>query len=394
MSAPPRLPPKKRDWSWRSQAFRALIYQIVAVAVIGFAVWYLAHNTLLNMAARGIQSGFDFLKEPAGFDISESLIPYDALDPFWKAFLVGILNTLRVAIVGIVLATILGSLLGVGRFSRNAIVRGLCYTYVELFRNVPVLLQLLVWYLLFTDILPPISDPLSVGSLFFLSKGGFSFPVPVWTMGQTLATLGAIAGLVIALIYRYVTMRRFELTGRPGSLYLVPGLIILGGILVGWIAGGAPTEWSVPKPGDFQTEGGASITPEFSGVLLGLVLYTSAFIAEVVRAGISSVARGQSEAAGSLGLSRGLTMRMVILPQALRVIIPPLTSQYLNLTKNSSLAVAIGFPDVVSIANTSLSQTGRAVECIAIIMLVYLTTSLSTAAFMNWYNRRSALKER
>ena len=389
-----RAPPKRRDWSWRSQAFRGLVYQLVAVAVIGFALWFLAQNTLENMRARGIQSGFGFLTQPAGFDIGESLIQYDALDPYWKAFLVGILNTLRVAIVGIVLATILGTLLGIGRFSRNAILRGICYVYVEVFRNIPVLLQLLMWYLLFTDVLPPVNEAISVGGLFYLSKGGFSFPVPVWGAALGFIGLGTLLGIVIAVVYRRWAVRMFESTGRVRSLFWVPIAIVVAGAVVGWLAAGAPREWSIPAPGTFTMEGGASATPEFLGVLIGLVLYTAAFIAEVVRAGIQSVAHGQVEASGSLGISRGLTMRLVILPQALRVIIPPMTSQYLNLTKNSSLAVAIGYPDVVSIANTSLNQTGRAVECIAIIMLVYLTTSLSTAAFMNWYNRRSAIKER
>jgi general L-amino acid transport system permease protein len=391
---PGRAPPKKREWSWRSGAFRGLVYQVLAVVVIGLALWFLVNNTLENMRARGIQSGFGFLTQPAGFDIGESISPYDALDPYWNAFLVGILNTLRVAIVGIVMATILGTLLGVGRFSRNAIVRGLCYGYVELFRNIPVLLQLLVWYLVFTEILPPIAEPISVAGLFYLSKAGFSFPVPVWGLGQGLSAIGAVIGLAIAWGYRRWAQRQFELTGNARSLFLVPVAIVIGAALLGWILGGAPTAWSIPEPGGFVMEGGASATPEFLGVLLGLVFYTSAFIAEVVRAGIQSVSHGQVEAAGSLGLSRGQSMRLVILPQALRVIIPPMTSQYLNLTKNSSLAVAIGYPDVVSIANTSLNQTGRAVECIAIIMLVYLTTSLSTAAFMGWYNKRSAIKER
>lgn len=389
-----RAPPKRRDWSWRSQAFRGLVYQIVALVVIAIGVWYLVHNTLANMQARGIQSGFDFLGQPAGFDIGETVIPYDALDPYWMAFLIGILNTLRVAIIGVVLATVLGTLLGIGRFSRNAIVRGLCYGYVELFRNIPVLLQLLMWYLLFTDILPPIAEPISVAGLFYLSKSGFSLPVPVWGLGQGLSAIGGLIGLVAAVVYRRWAQRQFELTGQARSMFLVPVAMVFAAALLGWILGGAPTAWSVPEPGVFTMEGGASATPEFLGVLLGLVFYTSAFIAEVVRAGIQSVSHGQVEAAGSLGLSRGQSMRMVILPQALRVIIPPITSQYLNLTKNSSLAVAIGYPDVVSIANTSLNQTGRAVECIAIIMLVYLTTSLSTAGFMNWYNKRSAIKER
>jgi general L-amino acid transport system permease protein len=391
---PQKPPPRRRDWSWRSQAFRGLIYQVIAIAAIGFALWYLAHNTLANMQARGIQSGFGFLLQPAGFDIGESIIPYDALDPYWKAFLVGILNTLRVAVIGIVMATVLGTLLGVGRFSRNAIVRGICYGYVELFRNIPVLLQLLMWYLFFTDMLPPLLEAWDVGGLFFLSKSGFAFPVPVWGLGQGLAAAGALVGLVAAVAWRRWVIRQFELTGRVRSLFLVPVALVIGAAFLGWVLGGAPTAWSIPKPEGFSVEGGASATPEFLSCLLGLVFYTSAFIAEVVRAGIASVAHGQVEAAGSLGLERNTTMRLVILPQALRVIIPPLTSQYLNLTKNSSLAVAIGYPDVVSIATTALNQTGRAVECIAIIMAVYLTTSLSTSAFMNWYNKRSAIKER
>jgi general L-amino acid transport system permease protein len=389
-----RTPPKRRDWSWRSQAVRGVVYQLVALAVIGFLVWYLAHNTLENMRVRGIQSGFDFLRTPAGFDIGESVIPYDALDPYWRAFLVGVANTLRVAIIGIVLATVVGTLLGVGRYSHNAIVRGLCYAYVEFFRNVPILLQLLMWYLLLTELLPPLSDAMSIGDVIYLSNNGFKFPVPVWGLGQALAGVGAVIALGIAWAYRRWAIRQFELTGRVRSLVLVPMAIVIAGALLGWIAGGAPTDWSIPEIDGFLVSGGATATPEFIAVLLGLVLYTSAFIGEVVRAGIGAVSHGQVEAAGSLGLSRGQSMRLVILPQALRVIIPPITSQYLNLTKNSSLAVAIGYPDVVSIANTSLNQTGRAVECIAIIMAVYLTTSLSTAAFMNWYNRRSAIKER
>jgi general L-amino acid transport system permease protein len=389
-----RSPPKKRDWSWRSQAFRGLVFQVVAVLLLGFGLWYLAQNTLANMQARGIKSGFDFLMQPAGFDIGESVIPYDALDKYWKAFLVGVMNTLRVAVVGIILATILGTLIGIGRFSRNAIVRGVCYAYVEFFRNIPVLIQLLMWYLIFTDLLPPILEPITVAGVFHLSKAGFSFPVPVWAPGVGTALIGLAAGVILAWLYRRWAMKQFEATGRVRSLILVPIGIVVATIFAGWIAGGAPTAWSIPKPEGFSMEGGASATPEFLGVLLGLVFYTAAFIAEVVRAGIASVARGQVEAASSLGLPKNFTMRLVILPQALRVIIPPLTSQYLNLTKNSSLAVAIGYPDVVSVATTALNNTGRAVECITIIMAVFLTTSLSTSVFMNWYNRRSAIKER
>ena len=336
---PPTLPPaiQRRAWSWRSQAFRGGVYQVLAVVVIAGLLAFLAHNTLLNMRLRGIQSGFDFLWGPAGFDIGEGLFTFDSAQSYAMALWAGLLNTLRVAILGIVFTTVIGGLVGVGRFSRNALVRGLCRVHVEFFRNVPVLLQLLMWYLIFTELLPDALEPWRWGSV-FLSKGGLSFPGPLWVDGAL--------------------------------------------------------TWDLPFLGEFAVEGGSALTPEFMALLLGLTVYTSAFVAEVVRAGIASVPTGQAEAAMALGLSPRLHMRLVTLPQALRVIIPPLTNQYLNLTKNSSLAVAIGYPDVVSIANTAINQTGRAVECIAIIMLVYLATSLSTSLLMNAYNARTALRER
>ena len=387
-------PPPKRSFSLRSRAVRGVIYQLIAIGAIVLAVWFLAHNTLINMRVRGIQSGFDFLTQPAGFDIGELLLPYESTDPYWKAILAGVLNTLRVAVIGILLATTLGTLLGIGRFSHNALVRGLCYAYVEVFRNVPVLLHLLMWYLVLTSSLPGAGEPRSVAGLVFLSNGGFSIPVPVWGRGQALAGAGLLAGAVLSWLWARHARRRFEQTGQPRPVFWPSVALLLGGALAGWLAGGAPTAWNIPKAAEFAVEGGASLTPEFLAVLLGLVLYTASYIAEVVRAGIASVPRGQTEASGALGLSRGQQMRLVLLPQALRVIIPPLTNQYLNLTKNSSLAVAIGYPDVVSISNTAINQTGRAVECISIIMLVYLSTSLLTSLLMNWYNRRAAIKER
>ena len=389
----PKAPPKKTNWSWRSQAFRGLIYQVIAIGLVVMAGWWLAANTMHNMQVRGIQSGFDFLKSPAGFDIGESLYPFDSAQPYWQAFLVGLTNTLRVAIVGIILTTILGTLLGVGRFSRNALVRGVCYAYVEFFRNVPVLLQLLMWYLLFTELLPAAQEAWTLGPL-FLSKGGLSFPVPIWATGHLWALFGVLAGIALAFIYRRWALRHFEATGKIRSMFWVPLAIVVALGVVGWLLGGAPAQFNSPIKGDFSIENGGSLTPEFLSVLIGLTVYTAAFVAEVVRAGVQSVARGQSEAAAALGLAQGQTMQLVMLPQALRVIIPPMTNQFLNLTKNSSLAVAIGYPDVVSIANTALNQTGRAVECIAIVMLVYLTTSLTTSLLMNWYNTRSAIKER
>lgn len=388
----PSSPPKKK-WSWRSQAFRALVYQVVAVAVIALSVLYLANNTATNMRARGIQSGFDFLSSAAGFDIGESLFAFDSGESYWRAYLVGMVNTLRVAVVGIILTTLLGTLVGVGRFSRNALVRGICVAYVEFFRNIPVLLQLLMWYLFFTETLPPANEPMVLGPI-FLSKGGVNFPMPVPGTEHYFTMAGALLGIAAAWGYRRWAQKVFEATGVVRSMFWAPVAIAVGLSLAGWISGGAPTAWNMPIQGEFAIENGGALTPEYLSLLLGLVIYTAAFVAEVVRAGIQSVSLGQAEAASALGLSRGQTMRLVMLPQALRVIIPPMTNQYLNLTKNSSLAVAIGYPDVVSIANTAINQTGRAVECIAIIMLVYLTTSLSTSMLMNWYNTRSAIKER
>ena len=389
-----RAPAKRRAWSWRSRAARGLLYQALALLAVAAGVWFLAHNTQQNMQVRGIQSGFDFLRQAAGFDIGETMIAYDPSQSYGRAIWVGVLNTLRVAVVGIVLTTVLGVLIGVGRFSRNALVRGLCYGYVELFRNVPVLLQLLMWYLFFVEVLPQPQEALNVGHLFFLSKGGFAFPVPVWAAGHAWAAVGALLGLGVGAWWRRRAQRLFEQTGQERNRWAVPVLAVLVLALLGWLAGGAPAQWSVPVQQAFMVDGGVSATPEFLSVLVGLVIYTAAFVAEVVRGGIQSVSHGQTEAASALGLSRKHTMRLVVLPQALRVIIPPMTNQYLNLTKNSSLAVAIGYPDVVSIANTTLNQSGRAVECIAIIMLVYLSTSLSTSLLMNWYNQRVAIKER
>jgi general L-amino acid transport system permease protein len=387
-------PKRKTAWSWRSRAVRGWVYQALALALVAAAVAFLAHNTQENMRVRGIQSGFDFLGQAAGFDIGETLVAYDPSQSYGRALWVGVLNTLRVAVIGIVLTTLLGVLVGVGRFSRNALVRGLCYAYVEVFRNVPVLLQLLMWYLLFVEVLPPPQSAWNAGGLFFLSKGGFSFPVPVWASGHAWMALGALAGVVAGVAFRRWAQRQFELTGIDRNRWAVPLAAVVVLAALGWLLGGGPREWSVPEQLTFMVDGGASATPEFLAVLVGLVTYTGAFVAEVVRGGIQSVGHGQIEAASAIGLTPRQQMRLVILPQALRVIVPPLTNQYLNLTKNSSLAVAVGYPDVVSVANTTLNQSGRAVECIAIIMLVYLTTSLATSGVMNWYNRRVAIKER
>ena len=390
-----RLPPKKRVWTWRSQAFRGVVFQVLAVALLLAAGAYLLNNTLANMRARGIQSGFDFINQPAGFAIGESILPFDSAESYGKAYLVGLSNTLRVAVVGIVAATLLGTLVGIGRLSRNLLVRSLCGAYVEVLRNIPLLLQLFIWYFLLTELLPPVESALQpLAGLVFFSKNGLQFPVPLWNAGHGGTLAGLAAGGVAAWLWQRFAHARFEATGQALPTFWPGAGLLLLCTVVGWLAAGSPSGLDVPERTEISVIGGGAVTPEFLTVLFGLTVYTASYIAEVVRAGIQSVAYGQHEAAAALGLSRGHELRLVQLPQALRVIIPPLTSQYLNLTKNSSLAVAVGYPDLVSIAATSLNQTGRAIECIALVMACYLTLSLLTSALMNLYNRRARLKDR
>jgi general L-amino acid transport system permease protein len=387
-------PPKSRSWSWRSKAFRGVLYQVVVLGLVFAAGAYLFSNTLENMRVRGIQSGFDFIKGPAGFGIGESVLPFDSSDSYGYAFLVGLSNTFRVAILGILMATILGTLVGIGRLSRNFLIRTLSGAYVDLLRNVPLLLQLFIWYFVLTEMLPPIEEALRPLPGVFFSKNGLQFPHPLWASGHWATVIGFVVGCVGVWGWWRYTAARLAATGHP-PMFTLPALaILIGATLIGWLVGGAPSGLDLPEKTEINVVGGGSVTPEFLTVLLGLTIYTAAYIAEVVRAGIQSVPYGQHEASVSLGLTRAKELRLVQLPQALRVIIPPMTNQYLNLTKNSSLAVAVGYPDLVSISNTSLNQTGRAIECIAVVMAIYLTLSLLTSALMNWYNRRAAIKER
>ncbi len=387
-------PPKAHRFGWRSKAFRSLVYQVVALAVVIALGAYLVHNTLQNMRVRGIQSGFDFITQPAGFSIGESVVPFDSSESYGKAFLVGLSNSLRVAIVGAVLATLLGTAIGIGRLSHNFLVRTLCSAYVEVFRNVPLLLQLFIWYFVLTELLPPIHSALHPAAGVFFSKNGLQFPIPVWASGHWLTLAGLLAGGAGAWVWARRARQHLYVTGQLRPIFW-PGLVIvIAGIALGWLVGGAPSGLDLPEKTELNVVGGGAVTPEFLTMLIGLTIYTAAYIAEIVRGGIQAVPFGQHEAAAALGLSRNMEVRLVQLPQALRVIIPPLTSQYLNITKNSSLAVAVGYPDLVSISNTSLNQTGRAIECIALVMACYLTLSLLTAAFMNAYNKRSLIKER
>jgi general L-amino acid transport system permease protein len=353
---------------------------------------YLVSNTLANLESRNIATGFGFLQREAGFGVSESPIEYSPADSYARVLLVGLLNTLKVSIVGIVLATIIGTIAGIARLSRNWLVARFATVYVEGLRNIPVLLQLFFWYALIAEALPGSRQALNPLPGVFLSARGLKFPEPVWQTTHLLMFVAFLVGIAGAwAVGRWARIRR-ERTGQ-----LFPSIQIGIGLILGlpaltWLLGGAPTEMDVPELRGFNFVGGFTVTPEFTALLVGLVLYTGTFIAEIVRGGILAVSYGQTEAALALGLSRGLVLRLIILPQALRVIIPPLTSQYLNLTKNSSLAVAIGYPDLVSTANTAINQTGQAVEGIAVIMAVYLTVSLSISALMNWYNHPIALK--
>jgi general L-amino acid transport system permease protein len=391
MSTPP---PPKRQWSWRSQAFRGLLYQILAIVVLALAIAYLMSNTFANMRARGIQSGFDFFLQPAGFGIGESLFDFDSSQNYLVAYMVGLSNTLRVALVGLVLSTLLGTLIGIGRLSHNTLVKVLCTSYVEVTRNVPLLLQLFMWYFAMTELLPSIETPLKPMTDVFLSKNGLQYPIPVWEAGHWGTLLGMGAGVVAASLWKRHARLQFEATGiYKASLLPALGLFVACGVL-GWLLGGAPGQLDIPELTEISVVGGGSVSPEYLTLLIGLTVYTSGYIAEVVRAGIQSVSFGQHEAAVALGLKRSQELRLIQLPQAMRVIIPPLTSQYLNLIKNSSLAVAVGYPDLVSISSTALNQTGRAIECIAFVMLIYLSLSLLTSGAMNIYNRSVQLKDR
>ena len=377
--------------SWSDPKFRALVWQVVIIGIVVAIVWYLMDNTNKNLAARRIATGFGFMGRVAGIPIGESLIAYDpAIDTYGRALWIGVLNTLKVAAIGIVLATILGTLIGIGRLSGNWLMAKLTGFYVEVIRDIPLLLQLLFWYTLLQG-LPAPKLSWRIGDAVFLSNRGIKVPYLVWETAHSWASVAFLLGAVGTVLWNRHAKARQEATGIRPAVWPVALGTMLALPLAVWAALGAPTGVELPVLRGFNFQGGGTVSPEYFALLLGLVLYTAGYIAEIVRSGIQAVAVGQWEAAGALGLRRGAILRHIVLPQALRVVIPPMTSQYLNLTKNSSLAVAIGYQDVVSIANTTLNQTGQAVEGIAVIMAVFLTISLSISLFMNWYNARIAL---
>lgn len=374
---------------------RAIFFQVLALGLVILGGAYLVNNTLANLARQGIASGFGFLDTTAGFSVSMSLIEYSEESSYGRAFLVGLVNTLLVSAIGVFFATILGFVVGVARLSRNWLVAKMAAAYIEILRNIPLLLQLFFWYFAVLRTLPSPRDSVQLFGSFFLNNRGLSSPSPIFEPGFSSVAIAFVVGIAAAVLIARWARKRQEATGEQfHSFWVGLGIIIVLPLLAAVLTG-FPLSWDTPELRGFNFVGGMVLIPEFVALVVALSTYTAAFIAEIVRAGIMAVSHGQTEAAFALGLRRAQTLRLVIIPQALRVIIPPLTSQYLNLTKNSSLAAAIAYPDIVLVfAGTVLMQTGQAVEIIAITMGCYLLISLLISAFMNWYNQKMALVER
>lgn len=373
---------------------RGYVVQAVLLVLIVAFIWWLGHNTSQNLQRLHIASGFSFLEQRAGFSIAQTLIPYSGDRSYGYALFVGFLNTVEVAVLGIIIATLVGVLVGIGRLSSNWLIRQLATVYVELFRNIPPLLVIFFWYFGVLAVLPNPRDAINLGLGFSLSNRGLFTPKPIFDHGALYVGLAILAGIVVAwLLSRWATARQMRTGQQFPSFWAGLAIMVVFGAVV-FALTGSPVHFDVPVKTRFNLNGGAQLGPELVALLLALAIYTASFIAEIVRAGILSVSHGQTEAAYSLGLKTGPTMRMIILPQALRVVIPPLTSEYLNLMKNTSLAVAIGFADVVAVGGSVLNQTGQSVEVVLIWMVIYLGLSLITAVLMNWYNRKMALVER
>ncbi|HET7851042.1 MAG TPA: amino acid ABC transporter permease [Pseudolabrys sp.] len=389
-SRPPRVA------FYNDPKIRSVAYQLALCVVIGVLVYGAATNAIDNLERAHIASGFGFWNENAGFDISQTLIQYSSqASTYGRAFWVGLLNTLLVAGLGVVFATVIGFIVGIARLSSNWLVAKAATGYVEIIRNLPLLLQLLFWYNAVLKALPAVRDSIHILGGTVVNNRGVFLPRPIFKSGFGIVEITIAAGILASIVFYLWARRRQERTGEQAPLLWTALALIVGLPLIVAAAMGFPVAFDFPEAGRFNISGGIEVLPEFAALLFGLSIYTAAFIAEVVRAGILSVSRGQTEAAYSLGLRPGPTLRLIVVPQAMRVIIPPLTSQYLNLTKNSSLAVAIGYPDLVQVfTGTVLNQTGQAVEVVAITMLVYLTISLVTSLLMNLYNSRMALVER
>ena len=379
---------------WNDQRFRGIVAQALVMGLLGMLLYLVVTNTIHNLEQRNIASGFGFLSFPAGFEIQMSLIPYASESTHARVFLVGLINTLFIAVIGCFFATILGFVLGIARLSGNWLLSNIIYWFVEFARNVPLLLQIFFWYAIFLK-LPEWRESFELGTNSYLNNRGLFTPAPVLGDAFDYVWIALIAAIAVAWGVARWAKKRQDATGQTFPAFWVGlGMIILLPLAV-YYASGSPMEWQEPTRTRFNLRGGMQIAPEFMAMLLALSLYTAAFISEIVRAGILSVSKGQQEAANALGLKPNWTMRLIIVPQAMRVIIPPLASQYMNLTKNSSLGFAIGFPELMAVfGGISLNQTGQAIECMAIVMATYLVISLTISAFMNWYNARVKLVER
>ena len=371
---------------------RSLLIQTLVIGLFALFLYLIAQQTSYNLEKRGISSGFDFLNLSAGYDISIRLIPFTSEDTHFRAYFVGLLNTLMIAVCGCFLATIIGFLVGVIRLSSNWLFRNIAYVYVEFTRNVPVLLQIILYYSILLH-LPKIKQAIEIFDGFFLTNRGLFSPSPIFKEGFSVVLWSFLLANIASILIKKILKKKQEQTGKQYPIFLInSALIIFTPILVYYIMG-RPLEFDVPVLKGFNFKGGMVIRPEFLGMLFGLSIYTAAFISETVRSGIIAVSKGQREASQALGLKNNLVMRLIVIPQALRVIIPPLTSQYLNLTKNSSLGIAIGYADLVhGFGGISLNQTGRAIEIMLMVMLTYLTISLTISLFMNIYNKSVQFK--
>ncbi|WP_394211962.1 amino acid ABC transporter permease [Enterovibrio calviensis] len=392
-SSAPR--PEKKQSLIYNPTFRSVVFQAIAICALVLFVYNIVDNALTNLDARGIATGFGFMSQEAGFGIGLTLIDYDETYSYGRTFFVGLLNTALVSVLGIVLATIIGFLVGIARLSRNWLLNRFAAIYIEIFRNIPLLLQIFFWYFAVLQALPSPRQSLSLGESVFLNVRGLFFTRPVFEEGSVLISIALVIALVFSFGLARFAKKKQEKTGEQTPVFALSITAIIGLPLLAFFVAGMPVSLEYPQLKGFNFQGGFSIIPELAALTLALSIYTASFIAEIVRSGINAVSHGQTEAAMALGLPRNRTLRLVVIPQAMRIIIPPLTSQYLNLTKNSSLAMAIGYPDLVSVfAGTTLNQTGQAIEIIAMTMGVYLTLSLLTSLLMNIYNAKVALVER
>ncbi|OEF23129.1 amino acid ABC transporter permease [Vibrio rumoiensis] len=375
--------------------FRSVVFQVLTVAVIGYFLYIIVNNAVTNLNDRGISTGFGFLDREAGFGISLALIEYDETYSFGRTFFVGLLNTALVSILGIILATIIGFIVGIARLSSNWIVSRLAAVFIEIVRNVPPLLQILFWYFAVLQALPSARQSLSLGEAVFLNIRGLYFPKPVFESGSWMIGIAAIIAVALSIAVYVWAKKKQALTGQQTPVGRITLGLCIGLPVIAYLLAGMPVSADYPALKGFNFQGGITILPELFALLIALGIFTAAFIAEIVRSGIEAVSHGQTEAAMALGISQSKTLKLVVIPQAMRIIVPPLTSEYLNLTKNSSLAMAIGYPDLVSVfAGTTLNQTGQAIEIIFMTMGVYLGLSLLTSWLMNIYNNKVALVER